>query len=297
MKKVDFFIVGVQKTGTTSLYKYLDEHPDIFMPEVKENHFFIQDKAYEKGENYFHKFYSSYQSQKIIGGASVHMFSTHVVPERIYNYNKEAKIIIMLRNPIDRAYSAYNFALKNGWENPDNNFIDTLALQDKRIEGSFNEQTNLSYFYVGLYYKHISNWLKWFPKENVFIMLNSDLKKNARKAVQNVCRFLGVDENVNINTDVIHNKSGAVRFKGIHYFIRSKDNKVKNMISNMLPFKLKYILRTRVRKGLDNFNMMEVNYKPLSTEERKIVFNYFDDDVKNLSALLNKDLYNQWKPV
>ncbi|MBS1746343.1 MAG: sulfotransferase domain-containing protein [Bacteroidetes bacterium] len=297
MRKVDFFIVGAQKTGTTSLYKYLDEHPDIFMPIVKENHFFIDDKAYQKGENYFHQFYDSYQSQKLIGGASVHMFSTLAVPERIYHYNKDAKIIIMLRNPVDRAYSAYNFAIKNGWEQPSNHFIDTIALQEQRIKGSFNEQTNLSYFYVGLYYQHISNWLKWFPKENIYIIFNNDLKKNAQKTVQDVCRFLGVVENVSINTDVVHNKSGAVRFKSIHFFIRSKDNKIKNTISNMLPFKIKYLLRTKVRKGLDKINMKEVDYKPLSNDERKIVFNYFDEDVKNLSALLNKDLYNQWKPV
>jgi hypothetical protein len=296
VKKVDFFIVGVQKTGTTSLYKYLDEHPDILMPEVKENNYFIIDKAYEKGEAYFHKFFKSYQSQKRIGSASVHMFSNQVVPERVYKYNKDAKIIIILRNPVDRAYSAYNFALKNGWESPSNSFIDTLALQEKRVNGNDNEQTNLSYFYVGLYYKHISNWLKWFPKEQVYILLNSDLKKNAQQVVKDVCRFLGVSENVNINTEIIHNKSGDVRFKSIHYFIRSRDNKVKNFISNLLPFKARHLLRTKVRNGLDKLNMIEVEYKPLTIEERKSAFNYFDEDVKELSAFLNKDLYNQWKP-
>ena len=297
MNKVDFFIIGAQKAGTTSLYNYLAEHPDIFMPVVKENQFFVEKRFYDKGESYYHKFYSDYKSQKLAGGAYVHMFSSKEAPERVYNYNKNAKILIMLRNPIDRAYSAYHFALKNGWESSNINFLSTLKLQDERINGSYTEQTNLSYFYCGLYYQHISQWLQWFPKENLYIGFNSDFKKNAAESIKKVFQYLNVPDDIQVNTNTIHNKSGDVRFKSLHYFLRNKENKFKKNMSKLLPFQLRYVMRTRVRKQFDKFNMIEKEYKPLSQEERKIVFNYFENDIKQLSQLLGKDLYQEWQPV
>src|SRR5689334_24604680 len=112
MNKVNFFIIGAQKSATTSLYNYLSEHPDIFMPQVKENHFFVDDRIYKKGIAHFHKYYKSYSNEKLIGGAYVHMLSSKEAPERVYHYNPDAKFLIMLSNPIDRDYFDYNFVIK-----------------------------------------------------------------------------------------------------------------------------------------------------------------------------------------
>ncbi len=296
MKKVDFFIVGAQKAGTTSLYKYLAQHPDVFMPRVKEIHYFAEERYYKKGENYFNQFYEEYAGEKLKGGAYVHLFSATEAPKRIYEYNKDAKILIMLRNPIDRAYSAYHFALKNGWELTDNAFVDTLSLQQNRMNGNFTERTDLSYFEVGLYYKHITNWLQWFPKEQVFVLFDTDLKASDQEPVKRLFNYLGIADNVQVNTSVVHNKSGDVKFKRLHYFIRNKELNFKKVLGSLLPFKLRYFLRTRVRKSIDKYNMVEKTYAKLTTDERTKVFAYFEEDVKKLSALLQKDLVRLWKP-
>ncbi len=295
-KNVDFFIIGAQKAGTTSLYKYLNEHPDIFMPKVKENHFFAEERFYKRGVEYFHKYYEDYSNQQLAGGAYVHLFSCNEAPERIFNYNRNAKILIMLRNPIDRAYSAYNFALKNGWESPKNAFLETIKLQSKRSKGNFTEQTDLSYFQVGLYNTHISNWLKWFKKDQLFILLDTDLKQKDQQPIKNLFGFLGVDKNVNINTEMVYNKSGDVKFKSVHYFIRDKESPVKRIFSKLLPFKARYFLRTRLRKFIDKFNMIEKKYEKLTIEERAEVYKYFENDVQNLSVLLDKDFDMLWRP-
>ena len=135
ISKVDFFIIGAQKSATTSVYNYLAKHPDIYMPEVKENHFFVEDRVYNQGIQHFHRFYQSYAEQKVAGGAFVHMFSSKEAPERVHNYNKDARFIVMFRNPVDRAYSAYHFAIKNGWESSKISFFDALKLQDERLSG------------------------------------------------------------------------------------------------------------------------------------------------------------------
>jgi hypothetical protein len=296
MNAVDFFIIGAQKAGTTSLYNYLSEHPDIFMPQAKENHFFAEDRFYKKGIEFFHRYYRDYSGQQIKGGAYVHLFSSPQAPERIYNYNKNAKILIMLRNPIDRAYSAYHFALKNGWESSNNKFEDTLKLQEQRLTGSYTERTNLSYFYIGLYFKHISNWLKWFPRENICIEFQSSFKKDAPAAMKNIFKYLGVSGNASVSTEVIHNKSGAVKFKALHFLMRNQESSFKKALAEATPFSFRKFVRMHIRKKIDSWNMVEKQYEPLSLETREKVFSYFDEDVKQLSEFLGTDLYSQWKP-
>ena len=296
MHKVDFFIIGAQKAGTTSLYKYLAEHPEIFMPEIKENHFFCEERFYNKGEDFFHRYYSNYNNQKIIGGAYVHMLSSPEAPERVFAYNKNAKILLMLRNPIDRAYSAYHFALENGWESSNVSFVDSLKLQQKRVHGNYTDKTDLSYFYSGLYYQHICNWLKFFPKESIYILLFDDLKENPEHALKQLFNYLGVSDRVAINTNIAHNKSRGVKYKNLHYFIRNKESGVKRIMASVIPFKLRYVLRTKVRRAIDKVNITEKKYEPLSDEQKKIVFKYFEEDVKLLSKFMNRDLYECWKP-
>jgi len=297
MNKVNFFIIGAQKSATTSLYNYLSEHPDIFMPQVKENHFFVDDRIYKKGIAHFHKYYKSYSNEKLIGGAYVHMLSSKEAPERVYHYNPDAKFLIMLRNPIDRAYSAYHFAIKNGWESPTTAFMDTIQMEQQRLHGSLTERTDLSYFYVGLYSLHLSNWFKYFPKDRFLILFDSDFFSDTHKEVKKVLQFLSVADSYNINTNKVYNKSGDVRFKKLHHFLRNKDSKIRQGIGKFLPFGLKSFYRRQILSSIDKFNKIEKEYKPLPLSDKERLFKYFEEDLKNLSALVGKDVYTLWNPV
>lgn len=296
MNKVDFFIIGAQKAATTSLYKYLNEHPDIFMPAVKENHFFVEERIYKQGVEHFHRFYQNYASEKLIGGAYVHMLSSKEAPERVFNYNDNAKLLVMLRNPIDRAYSAYHFAIKNGWESPKVSFMDAFELQEQRLSGNFTEKTDLSYFDGGLYAKHLTNWFKCFNKDNVLIVLDSDFISDSTLQMKKVFNFLSVSESVEINTDNRYNKSGDVRLKSLHHFLRNKESRFRRNVGKILPFGLKTFYRHHILSSIDKFNKTEKKYQPLSFEDREILFKYFEQDLKDLSALMDADVYELWKP-
>lgn len=296
INKVDFFIIGAQKSATTSLYNYLSEHPEIYMPEVKENHFFVEDRVYNQGVQHFHRFYQTYAAQKVVGGAFVHMLTSQEAPERVYNYNKDAKLIVMLRNPVDRAYSAYHFAIKNGWESSKIKFFDAVKLQDERLKGNLTEQTDLAYVNSGMYAKHLSNWLKWFTKDKFLILFDSDFIADSQGQMKKVFNFLGVDESVIVNTNNAYNRSGDVRLKTLHRFLRNKESRFRRNVGKVLPFGIKSFYRRQILPTLDKYNKTEKKYTPLSFEERQSLFAYFEEDLKSLSDIIGVNVYELWKP-
>ena len=108
MKKVNLLVIGTQKAGTTSLYEYIRQHPDIYFSDVKEVTYFVEDALYSKGEDYYHSFFTKIENEKIIASSYVHMLPCKKCPGRVKEYNPDMKFIVMLREPVSRAYSAYN---------------------------------------------------------------------------------------------------------------------------------------------------------------------------------------------
>ena len=161
--KVNLMIIGSQKSGTTSLYEYMKQHPNIYFSEVKEVTYFTDDLSYKKGELYFHSYFKKYVNEKIIASSDVHILPSKEAPIRIKKYNRNMKFIIVLREPVSRAYSAYNYAIKNSWEDSRNSFLDTIGLENDRVR---DKKYNLMYFENGKYYKHITYWYKFFPEKN-----------------------------------------------------------------------------------------------------------------------------------
>lgn len=290
MKKVDFFLIGVQKSGTTSLYEYLKQHPAIYLPEIKELSYFVRDDLYEKGEDYFNSFFQTYNSQKVKGAAYVHMFPSEICPERVKAYNPDAKFIVVFRNQIDRAYSAYQFAVKNGWESSSNSFLKTMELEKRRLVGNFTERFELGYFNNGLYYKHLTNWLRYFPRKNFLLLTDQELKNNGNESLTNVFDFLGVDVNIDIDTTVIHNKAGTVRFGQLQKFLMNKESNFKKTAGKLLPQKLKVGIRKNLMQPMKKWNMLDKNYQPLSKEIREQAANYFKEDNQMLRSEFNISL-------
>jgi len=211
MAKVDFLIIGTQKGGTTSLYNYIDEHPEVFVPEVKEIQYFVDDRFYSQGPKYLAPFFKGSEKAVTRGMAYVHMLPFSKCPNRVAGFNPEIKLMVMLRDPIKRAFSAYNFATKNGWESKSVSFIESLELESQRLAGNYTERYELAYFHNGLYHKHLSNWAKLFPRENILILKDSELRHNRVMTLKKVFAFLGVDEAAEIDLDVEHNKAGGIK--------------------------------------------------------------------------------------
>ncbi len=198
---VNFLIVGTQKGGTTALAHFLSEHPDICFAPSKEVHFFDYDRHYSLGIDYYHSFFPNYTNQTAVGEATpIYMYLPHV-PERIYCYNPHMKLIVLLRNPIDRAYSQYQMELKRGWETLP--FSLAIALEPLRllfsssVENERSARRVHSYCDRGNYVKQLKLLDRYFPKEQVLILLQQDLEQNHQQTLERVYNFLGVSVPVN----------------------------------------------------------------------------------------------------
>ncbi|MCS6959003.1 MAG: sulfotransferase domain-containing protein [Pseudanabaenaceae cyanobacterium SKYGB_i_bin29] len=197
MTKVNFLIVGTQKGGTTALAKFLSQHPDICLAPVKEVHFFDYDRHYHLGIDYYHSFFPNYRGQKLIGEATpIYMYLPHIAP-RIAEYNPQMKLIVLLRNPIDRAYSHYQMELQRQWEILP--FAVAIALEPLRLSLPQNldaEKTAkrvCSYCHRGFYTAQLRNLYRYFPREQVLVLLQEDLANDHSSTLEKVYAFLGVE--------------------------------------------------------------------------------------------------------
>lgn len=194
----NFFIVGAAKAGTTSLYAILRQHPDVFMSYPKEPHFFTQVtppyelrwhfEAYREPARYLRLFDGS-RGIKAIGEASTSYLLHPQVPQRIRRQVPGARIIISLRDPIERAYSHYLMHVREGIQSL--NFYDALMEDLDRTD----EAWAISHFYVGKgrYAEQVRRYIEAFGQERVKVVLFDDLKRDPRAGLRDIAEFLDLD--------------------------------------------------------------------------------------------------------
>lgn len=184
----NFLIIGSQKSGTTSLFRVLKQHPEIFMPEKKELNFFFHDHEYAKGEDHYRAFFSpAPPATKAVGEASPGYICHPQAPERIHALLPQAKLILTVRNPIERAYSQY-------WDNR-RSLSEHLTFPEV-IETALEETYQpgrLGYFSRGTYMQYIQRYLALFPEENLLVLPFEELKTDPVGFFQRCFAFLGVD--------------------------------------------------------------------------------------------------------
>lgn len=205
MNKPNFFIVGSARSGTTSLWQILRRHPQVFMPAdelYKEPGFFSDLRGLTDIGAYLGIFSDASPEHEWAGEASTAYLTDQASAKRIYDYNPDAKIIIMLRNPSERAHSLYNWMVQDGYEYA-GTFQEALDLEririDKQIPNWFEPEYywNYMYFQSGLYYKQVRRYKEYF-NENVMIIKFELFKQDPLSVCADVCRFLG------IKSDIIH---------------------------------------------------------------------------------------------
>jgi hypothetical protein len=191
-----FFIVGAQRSGTTYLYHILDEHPQIEMarPMRPEPKFFHTDSLFEKGLSYYEKHFFSDTAIQLKGEKSTTYIESEKAARRIAGCYPQAKILIMLRNPIDRAISNYWFSVNNGLENLP---IDQAFFrEDERCRDYDPEKISVSpYAYLsrGRYIDYLLMYETYFPAENIKVMLYEQLVGSGSH-IKNLYAFLGVSD-------------------------------------------------------------------------------------------------------
>jgi hypothetical protein len=287
MRKVDFFIVGAPKCGTTSLYHYLNEHIDIEMSSQKEPDFF-SDTSLQKQKLYYaknrintiEKYNSLFRREDIIlrGDASVSYLFYEDVSSKIIKYNPKAKIIIMLRNPIDRAFSHYLMDYSLG----------LISLSFEEIIKKQSKHKNAHLFYqqyieVSEYALQVKRYLDVFKKEQIFFIDYDDFKNNTFDVVNRILIFLNLDYESHNYSTRIHNTYAAPK----NMFIRK-------IYSILVVRKIAAFIFPKVLNQIIRNYLFRSDKKPkLHTSSRDFLKKHFKGDVRDLSYLLNKD-FSKW---
>lgn len=275
IKKPNFFILGAAKSGTTSLYAYLRQHPDVFMPSVKEPTFFCEGFQVVKNPVRYFELFDPVNGEQAIGEAS-HAYMTDPSSARILKgLFPDARFIVILRHPADRAYSLYHHMRRYGYEKI-GTFEEALKVEDRRASSPiFREKCkqyfyNYLYFRSGLYSEQIERFLSFFEKKSFYFTTLNSLKTNPLREVKLIFEFL--DLKTDFVPDIkIHNEgSMTTRAPFVQYFWNTKV---------LYP----RFLRKMGLKVLRKVNFMKV--PPLSKETRNALLPRYESDLRRLGQL------------
>jgi hypothetical protein len=275
--KVNTFIVGAPKAGTTSLHHYLNQHTDVSMSSVKEPNFFsskeVNSLFYNSkcidDSNDYHKLFSKEKSL-IRGEASVSYLFYENVPKRIHDYNSDAKIIIMLREPIERAFSHYLMDCRLGFCSE--------KLEDIIANPQSYPQYFQQYLELGNYSSQLKRYQDVFGKEQLLVIFYEDFKTDTEKVMKGVFNFLEIDQQ-------------EIDFSIKNPFLSPSNALISNLYKfNIIRKGVKTIMLERLL-SLIRSKYFSAKSKPMlsrATEQQLKVF--YKSDVFQLEKLLNTDL-------
>lgn len=301
----DFFIVGATKSGTTTLSHILNHSSKVYCPEEKELRFLDRDELNQKyfmleypekwslfdWENRkdellkeYKKKFSKSSPNQMIYEASAYMYSKKAA-KRIYDLNDDAKLIFMLRNPIDRAYSHYWHLVRVGKA--------VYKFEDQIKYESDNLLTR------GHYEDHIRNYLEYFDKSQIKYIIFESFIKNLQKSVDQVLNFLEINDNIHLNEiDTHQNPARVPRYLKLHLIF----NKIlrrylgKKYTNNVIVDENEYRskIKTMIENTINNISLTEKKYPRMKTSTRKILREYFSRENSNLSTIIDKEVSKYW---
>jgi Sulfotransferase domain len=305
VSKVNFFIVGAPKSGTTSLYTYLSTHPDIFFPSHKEPNFFAEDYPNMGGrlktKSEYEKLFASYH-QKLAGDASVCYLSSDTAPQAIQSYNPHAKIIIMLRNPIDLFISEHSQLLYSFYENIQNPFeawqMQPLRKRGEHIPASCREPQTLQYKKVCVLGRNLQKYRKIFAENKILTLFFEDFICSPQTAYQTVLHFLELEDDgrqdfPKVNEAKYHKRNWLSKWlispPGIWGTAHSK---IRQKVATSDSVFIKSI-EDIARKLTSRNSIKKTSYR-LSQDEFHFLLSELSDDIDLLASLTGRKL-SHWK--
>ena len=276
----NFLLVGATKAATTWLYQCLNEHPEVFVPSLKEVNYFSY--KYAQGEQWYLSFFKDVREQKAVGELSPSYFIDDECPSRIYAFNPDMKLLFMLRNPIERAYSQY-----------------CMELRYNTVSEDLERELDLESIIVreSLYYRHISKFVGLFPPNNLKFIIYDDIKANPEKVLTDVFDFLGVDSNFENSAlyKQSYTKQPRQRFAKLYILLVAIYRWINN--NNEIG---RRILSTLKERGFNDkfhhLNSTEKEYPQLSIAKQKELANFYRQDIEKLSQFIDRDL-THWLSV
>lgn len=306
MTKPGFFIIGAAKAGTTSLYEYLKQHPDVFFSPVKEPNYFSTDidiknfsatyrkntfldvdayfskepleplqLTYVRQEEHYRKLFEKATDSQVAGEASTSYMVSEVAAENIYHYNPDARIIAVLRNPVDRAFSHYLMALRYGHT--------TLSFREA-VEKDMNRKNKgigVSEMFIeaGMYGRQLERYYRIFPDNQIKVLFFSDLVEDTARTLKEVQQFLGVRP-ADLDCKTVHNTGKVPRFPRLNKYL--VDSGVKNVMKKLIPERTMELFKQKL--------MASGKKEQLMPEDRAFMTEIYRQDILRLAELINTDL-------
>lgn len=287
----NFLIVGAAKAGTTSLYYYLKMHPQISFPDLKEPKYFssknlkfphngtgdssVDYYSIKTIENY-ESLFSNIKNQRVGEASPDYLYFYKNTPSEIKNNLGDIPIIIILRDPVKRAYSAYNYLVRDSREKK--SFKEALQEEENRIKNNYD--FIWAYKKAGLYYNQVKAYKESFTEVKIIIF--EDFIEDVKDGLKDIFEFLRVEESYDIVDTVVHNPSGVPN-NLFAKFILSRNNALSTYIREILK---KYIDRLLLEKISSFF----LSRKKINENDEKYLIEYFKDDVSKLRKYISNDL-------
>lgn len=300
----NLFIVGAAKAGTTSLYEYLRGHPEVYMSAVKEPAYFSPDvpparPSYQYGRDearYLELFSGAPPTARLVGEASTYYLPSHEAPRLIAQLSPDARIVVMLRNPIDTMYSMHAHRLSWGVETIAD-FAAALEADLTADRGGAKRAANVSragtYRDRTRYADHLPRWLEAFPGA-VKTIIFEDFYARPQAAFTELLGFLGVATDYRPPEFAVHNPRHERRRGPVRWLLKNRATTwtARTLLPRTLGVERTGRLLRRFR--LSSINRRTVERAPLEAGLRQRLQDELSPDVERLSALLGRDLRAAW---
>jgi Sulfotransferase family len=296
----NFLIAGMSRCGTTSLYHYLKEHPDVFMSRVKEPSFFLaqfrpvpeggrgddKKKYYSDFADYCRLFKKAGKSKVVGEASSENLYHAEKVIPHLWKHLGNPKILISLRNPVDRAFSAYTFLISENREFL--SFEEGLAQEEKRKRDGWRH----IWFYrdAGFYYRGVKAYLDALSE--VKVCLFDDLQRDPFSLVQDIYRFLGVDPSFVPDVRARYKTSGIPRSQRINRLFE-EPTRLRSLVRGVGKLLLK---EDGWIKWRDRFKARSYGRAEMKPETRRYLEGVYRDDILKLQDLIGRDLSSWLSP-
>ncbi len=274
----NLFLVGAVKAGTTSFYQYLNQVPGIFMSPRKEPLFFVNDVFIEDTRNSIRdkkeylKLYKNVGNEKIIGEASPYLWYPESA-RRIYEVVPRARIIIILRNPIERAFSHHTMSLRDRLA--EGSFHEALMTQRSRIKKNNSDVPH--FLKLSFYFDDVKRFIDIFGKDQVKIILFENFVKDEKKTLKQVLQFLDIKYDVGNLKIKKHHPSSTPRTPLTNFIINN--NFISKIVNRLLSDSLKLDLRDRIL-------FKEISKSSIPDEDKKLLYQFYKEDVEKLQKIL-----------
>jgi hypothetical protein len=296
MELPTFLIIGAARSGTTSLYDYVRQHPDVYASPVKEPNFFaveggpVQHRGPGEEELHWitdlHAYTALFRNAPVgraTGEASTLYLYSSKAPARIQRYVPDVRLVAILRNPVERAYSAFTYLRERGSE-PRASFLDALAAEDERVAQNWSHIWH--YRRMGLYYEQLSRYYERFGADQIRVFLYEELVDDPGRIVRQLFEHIRVDPAFEARTSVRRNISGEPRYRFLAPILSP----------NRLTTRLRPLLAGRLDPLVTRIKQRAMVKPPMPEAAMRQLNFFYRSDVERLGDLIGRDLRSWLSP-